>query len=808
MSNRIAAFVVRALFVPVIVALASCGGGGATPPVDSDPPNITIQSPVCCGFTLLSTITVSGIASDDVGVISVTVNGVSATTVNGYATWSAQIPLVVGTNTIRAEARDATGNMAAESFTYQRHANTTAPTAQILFPPADAMTTGSTVTVVGTASDGDQIAGVSVNGNFATTTDGFANWRVTVPLTAGSNTLTVRTIDVTSAEDLSAATVDVARTTVWAQRPTGVSYDATGDRMLVVDSAHDGVLAISATDAISVLSSPALGTGAVLGSPNEITSIGSNAFVGSNLDSTIAKVDLTTGNRTALSGGGAGSGTAFVALFGIGADASRNRVLALDFHQQGFPQSNRLFTVDPSTGARALLSGGGAGSGATFGLVSAIVHDTVNDRYVTVGNNQSTGVYQVLAIDPVTGARTELSGSTVGSGVSLSGGRDLVLLSPSVALVLTAPNSANARNLNGLFVSVDLTTGVRTAVTFSGVVTQPTFASGTMSMDIDPDTGDVYLTESAGAGVYRIALNSVTDIASVALVEPAEASIGSGPKFVFSAGLAFDPAGQRFFVTERRPDQITAIALNTAARSVASSATVGTGTAPSVPRRVEWDATNTRALMVDGFVSVSGVAPTTGDRTLIGNDPTVLGNSATIVASTMDAGRNRILLGGFGDSAVNAMNLTTGVVSTVTTLSTTSATSAQVKGLGYDAASDRYLAADEDGKIFRIVAGTGATSLLADGVPAGLNQPGGIAVASATVAYVHDQLDGELYQLNPSTGVLTRVFGPSSPGTHGSGNDGALAWDAARGLLYWTDNGIHGISVFEPVSGDRVIISR
>ena len=90
----------------------------------------------------------------------------------------------------------------------------------------------------------------------------------------------------------------------------------------------------------------------------------------------------------------------------------------------------------------------------------------------------------------------------------------------------------------------------------------------------------------------------------------------------------------------------------------------------------------------------------------------------------------------------------------------------------------------------------------------GLDQPGGIAVASATVAYVHDQYDGELFSLNLSTGALVRVFGPTSPGTHGSGNDGALAWDAARSLLYWTDNGIHGISVFEPTSGDRVIISR
>jgi Ca2+-binding RTX toxin-like protein len=53
-------------------------------------------------------VTVSGTASDNVGVVSVTVNGVAATLVDGA--WSVQLPLTAGVNVLSAVARDGAGN--------------------------------------------------------------------------------------------------------------------------------------------------------------------------------------------------------------------------------------------------------------------------------------------------------------------------------------------------------------------------------------------------------------------------------------------------------------------------------------------------------------------------------------------------------------------------------------------------------------------------------------------------------------------------------------------------------------------------
>jgi hypothetical protein len=90
---------------------------------DSTAPSLQIQSP---GFTIISTsastIAISGIASDNVGVISVkwsTSTG-DAGVAAGTASWSANVPLLVGTNVITVRAYDAAGNSAWRAITAVR----------------------------------------------------------------------------------------------------------------------------------------------------------------------------------------------------------------------------------------------------------------------------------------------------------------------------------------------------------------------------------------------------------------------------------------------------------------------------------------------------------------------------------------------------------------------------------------------------------------------------------------------------------------------------------------------------------------
>ena len=93
------------------------------PESDQTPPNLSILTPA---FTIVSTsapsLLVSGIASDNVGVARVTwTNTTSASgDASGTANWSAQIPLLVGTNVMIIRAYDSAGNSAWRALTIVR----------------------------------------------------------------------------------------------------------------------------------------------------------------------------------------------------------------------------------------------------------------------------------------------------------------------------------------------------------------------------------------------------------------------------------------------------------------------------------------------------------------------------------------------------------------------------------------------------------------------------------------------------------------------------------------------------------------
>lgn len=92
-------------------------------PGDTTPPSLQIKSP---GFTITSTtaatIAISGTASDNVAVTAVrwTNSTGGAGVAAGTASWSANIPLLVGTNAITVRAYDAAGNSAWRALTVVR----------------------------------------------------------------------------------------------------------------------------------------------------------------------------------------------------------------------------------------------------------------------------------------------------------------------------------------------------------------------------------------------------------------------------------------------------------------------------------------------------------------------------------------------------------------------------------------------------------------------------------------------------------------------------------------------------------------
>jgi len=92
----------------LLILRTDASGADATPPI------LTITAPADDTTVSTPIITVAGAASDASGIVSVTVNGAVAT---GTTSWSAEVTLAVGENTITVVATDGTGLTTTETIT-------------------------------------------------------------------------------------------------------------------------------------------------------------------------------------------------------------------------------------------------------------------------------------------------------------------------------------------------------------------------------------------------------------------------------------------------------------------------------------------------------------------------------------------------------------------------------------------------------------------------------------------------------------------------------------------------------------------
>ena len=126
------------------------------------------------------------------------------------------------------------------------------PTVSIITPATGSSTTHPSITIQGTAADSiSGLSAVTVNGQAATSNDGLAHWSATVPLSNGSNTLTVTATDNAQSGGNSATaavTVNYAPSTVSDGLPDawkvshGLDPNSTDPvNGLLGDSDHDGI---------------------------------------------------------------------------------------------------------------------------------------------------------------------------------------------------------------------------------------------------------------------------------------------------------------------------------------------------------------------------------------------------------------------------------------------------------------------------------------------------------------------------------------------------------------------------------------
>ena len=173
---------------------------------DTTPPTIGITSPTS-GLTYTtssSPLSISGTASDNVGVTQVTwVNSAGGSgTATGTTSWSVTgIGLVSGSNILTVKAWDAAGNSGTATLTVTYNpSDTTPPTIAITSPTSGLTytTSSSPLSIGGTASDNvgvTQVTWVNSTGGSGTAT-GTTSWSVAgIALVKGSNVLTVTALD-------------------------------------------------------------------------------------------------------------------------------------------------------------------------------------------------------------------------------------------------------------------------------------------------------------------------------------------------------------------------------------------------------------------------------------------------------------------------------------------------------------------------------------------------------------------------------------------------------------------------------------
>lgn len=630
---------------------------------DVAPPSASIVFPHLDGVWVeLSEVVVRGIASDNDQVASVTVNGVEATSEDGFATWQAIVPLPGGqASELVVTVADPHGNVveAADSITVNAYgvASGRACGAFHYDPETDRMfgsvplsvthVSAGTVVRLPNFSDTDYVDSLlydDVGGRLYAFHRGAL---AEVDPSDGSPvaTLSPEGTNGISLGDVSGATLD---------RINGIAY-AYSDEL-------DAVVSIRLADGTrSIVSGDTVGSGPVLRGVTYLAFGGSRLFaatdrLGDFTASVVFEIDLANGDRTVISGDGAGSGRNFQHTEGLVASSDGSILYVAD-------ESGDLLAVDPGNGARTIVSPAidGLRNNALFESSLAMQLLESSDTLLISDCKHR----QLVSIDLGDGSRSILTPPFRGSGPPLVHPFAIALRQDRDGLITlngSGGNGAVAAEASNL-ISVDTTTGTRAIVSNAALGSGDAVIEGFDLVDdvahdrylvtdgpgkavvsIHPATGERAIlsdnvSHGAGEGFQSpagIAIDParnravVVDTGLRALVgvdlETGNRTVfsqtggaGSGEDFAEPVDVELDLANDRAFVTDLSLHAVFRVDLRTGARAIVSGNSVGKGDPLQSPRRIAFDANNDRiAVTHDGVEeprnSIAFIDPDTGDR--------------------------------------------------------------------------------------------------------------------------------------------------------------------------------------------------
>ncbi|HWV15308.1 MAG TPA: hypothetical protein VN030_07730 [Cellvibrio sp.] len=571
-------------------ATLTVGGVSATFSVttrtDIAAPSVQIMFPTPVSMTNGNSVLVRGTAKDNLSEIaSVKVNGIAATSTDGFANWQANVPLSLGINTLVVSTQDDVEN------TEQNAA---------------------TISVKRT---------ITLTESYDMTVDKTHN-RVLLP-----DLVNRAVVAVDLSTGVRSVVSEESKSTYALWGPTRIKLDAASNRALLLDG-YDMVAMDLTSGALSLFptsSTSASENGHFSPGVMDIDAENHRALV---VDTNVLKaVDLASGARTTLPNS-SDSGNMNLLFFSdrIAHDPAHNRVFIIDeFGAESVP------AIDLSTGLRTLLPH--PNSIANIYKATDIAIDTANNRALIMYDET-----KIVAMDLTSGVRTLICDlklerrSFTKSIIAVDSGKRAFVLDVS----------------NDTLISVDLSSGEHKVLSGNPALSEVNPLSNPRSVSFDAVNNRVLVVNAGKRDAVSPSLMSVDVNSSIRTVLSDSTIPDAQNKLVQPGKMVLDSNKNRALIVDEVLKALVAIDLSSGSRTIFSNnSTPNTANAfPEWPNSIALDAAHNRALVSDSSGTVMAADLGSGAGTVL-SSPTIpnalnpLKSSADI---EIDVARNRALV--------------------------------------------------------------------------------------------------------------------------------------------------------------------
>ncbi len=670
---------------PILLALASvsCGGGGGGGDAIA---SVSEVFPLSGALTDASTITVSGRSSlSDLAALRV--GGVDATTTDDFATWTADVPLATGSNTLAIEVEDADGNVTPVDEVVVRR--------RVILRFVDGIDVDPDRDVAWLVDSLEDTLYVldPVRGDLAPISGPNlgAGTLFTIPfdVVAGRGSSTVYVAD--SIRD-SIFRVDTATGDRTELSLSGDSIEFGGGRGGIELDSTAGFLIVAAENGLFLVD-PILQTSKRIVAAQ--TSGGSKGFVDVAVDDSTGEVfviqesdlqrfDVPSGNLTTLAAGSQSQNTELTSANALDVDPDTGLlyVLALVGRQvvRIDPQTSKLEPIaalDPETLPRGLAFDA---ENARL-LVTDFITDTIFTAETEPGSKpeilhtsrlgngpavrnvedlemhgdelyySETGEYSVGLLDLRTGNRRLVSGDGRGEGIDIGDNYGIAVDREGGRMFVADLGDA----VLNLILEVDLATGDRTILAEGG---EPGGYEFPIDVALLPN-GKLLVLDTDVDGIFELDPDTGVQRAVT------QNGDGKGDDFLaFLESMAPAPGEGVVFVGDHNAGigTIKAVQLDSGVRTVLSGSGVGQGEGVGVPVGMAFDAENARLFVLDaGGRKIFWVDLETGNRTVVSSKDRGTGPSLQSAHGLVwDARRNLLFTHSGIDAAMLAVSAASG----------------------------------------------------------------------------------------------------------------------------------------------------